>query len=102
MKEKRIAKSFKDHYIPSHGALLIAFNGKKTSVNVGSVQQVFIGNTELELLKVIVMDLESINKNLVVKLDGLLSNSSLSTHKIAINYKKRTLSIWDAVRFVQR
>ncbi|MEZ5045238.1 MAG: pepsin/retropepsin-like aspartic protease family protein [Saprospiraceae bacterium] len=100
--DKDAVRSFKNHFFPSHGVSLIAFNGKKSSVNIGSVRQVFIGNTELELFEVIVMDLESINQNLVVKLDGLLGNGSLSRNKIAINYKKQTLSIWDPTWLAKR
>lgn len=99
--DKNVVRKFKENFISSHGASLVAFNGKKASVNVGRMKRVFIGNTELDLFEVVVMDLTPINRNLVIKLDGLLGNGFLLRQKIAINYKKQTLYLWDSPMLVQ-
>lgn len=100
--DKEAVRKFENNFTPSHSVSLVAFNGKKSGVVVGSVKQVFIGNTELELSEIVVMDISPINRNLVIKLDGLLGNGFLSRSKIAINYKKQTLAIWDPAWLAQR
>ncbi|NND05281.1 MAG: hypothetical protein HKN87_02785 [Saprospiraceae bacterium] len=100
--EKEVLRKFEQNFTPSRAASLVAFNGKKSSVNVGSVKQVLIGDTELETLEVIAMDFSPINRDLMVRLDGLLGNNFLLQQKIAINYKKQTLSIWNPGWLAQR
>lgn len=98
---KNTVRKFKKSFAPSHGATLVTFNGKRSGVNVGTLQQVYIGNTAVDL-EAIVTNLDAINQNLVKKLDGLLGNGFLSRHKIAVNYKKQTLSIWDPAWYAQK
>lgn len=99
--DKNVVRKFKENFISSHRASLVAFNGKKASVNVGRMKRVFIENIELDLFEVVVMDLSPINRNLIIKLDGLLGNGFLLRQKIAINYKKQTLYLWDSPMLVQ-
>ena len=91
---KQAIRKYKGFFTPSHGASLVSFNGKKSGINIGTIKQVFIGESQIDQLEIILMDLSQINRNLVTKLDGLLGNTFISQHKTAINYKKQELYIW--------
>lgn len=98
---KGALQKFQGNFIPSYAASLVSFNGKESGVDVGSVKEVFIGKIQLDHFEVMLMDLSSINRNLVTPLDGLLGNAFFSKKKIAINYKKQKLSIWDPISRTQ-
>ena len=92
--EKEAIRVFEAHFIPSHTVWIVSLHGQKSIANVGSVRQIHLANTVLEISEVIVSNLTAINQHLITHLDGLLGFGFLSRNKISINYKKRVLSVW--------
>jgi hypothetical protein len=93
--DKESVRKIEDHFLPSHGVKVIAFHEEEAIVSAGSIEQLRIAGMNLNLSQAVVINLNNINGYLNTELDGLLGYGFLSRHKIALNYKKQTLSIWN-------
>jgi hypothetical protein len=92
---KESVRKIEDHFLPSHGVKVVAFHEEDLIVSAGSIEQLRIAGMNLDLSQVVVININNINGYLNTELDGLLGYGFLSRHKIALNYKKQTLAIWD-------
>ena len=93
--DKESVRKIEDHFLPSHGVKVVAFHEEDLIVSAGSIEQLRIAGMNLDLSQVAVININNINGYLNTELDGLLGYGFLSRHKIALNYKKQTLAIWD-------
>lgn len=93
--DKESLRKIKTYFKPSHTVSIVAFNGKKATANVGTLEPVVIGNMIMDIPEVVATDLGLLNRHLIADLDGLFGYNFLSQQKIAINFRKRTLAVWD-------
>ena len=97
---KGAAEKIRSWFVPSTPVSIVAYNGKMETVNTGKVLQVVIGETMLDLPRVLLVDLSSLNRYMIKSLDGILGFDFFSAYKTAVNYKAGSLSIWSNAQWL--
>lgn len=92
--DKKSAKKIEAYYRPSHAVKVVTFSKDKTIASVGRIERLRIAGKDLQLSGVVLTNLDAINQHLITELDGFLGYGFLSRYRIALNYRKQTLSLW--------
>lgn len=94
--DKRLSPDIGMYFSLTDSVNIVAMTNHTVSSKVGSMASVQIGQRTCELDEVILADLSRLNRHLVTRLDGLLGYDFLSDRKIGLNFKRKTLAIWES------
>jgi predicted aspartyl protease len=67
--------------------------GGSVAVHSGTVKSLKVGATQLERLKVVIMDLTVINKAIGTNIDGIIGYNFLKHFRVTIDYPNQTVAL---------
>ncbi|GJM33757.1 MAG: hypothetical protein DHS20C18_27580 [Saprospiraceae bacterium] len=89
-----------DRHFQKDGFVKIAgYSGKVALCQKGILQKMNLNNIPWAPMNCVIQDIDHINTTLDTQLDGLLGFEFLKQYKVAINYRKNRLYIWQPDEF---
>ncbi len=74
---------------------LLQLNGDESKVETMTVDQIKIGQVELDPMKYYIVDLSELENEQGIKLDGILGFPFFRSKEVSLNFSRRKLCIWE-------
>jgi len=92
--EKKIAQ-IGTHFQENGKVKLVGIDGKKLNVLEGNLSEFWLKDILFDNMRTVIGNMLHLNKSNQTRFDGILGAEFLSKYRIAINYRKKKLYIWD-------
>ena len=90
-----IAKKLGKHFINAGPRQVVGYDGQPATMPSGILHDLKLSQLSWPGLRTLITPLDQINKGLSIPLDGILGFEFLNSYKVAINYRKSEMYLWD-------